>query len=77
MKYQVKPLRDAGLEAKWSKTSAGAPIIVARNPKATLAHQREKWWFVDARMFADMKTEGVLEAFDSHTFIADVFSVPI
>lgn len=73
--YQVKTLRDAGLEAKWSKTPTGAPIIVARNPNSKLAHQREKWWFITARAWKVMSEVGIIEGFDRETLLGDVFSI--
>lgn len=75
-KYSVKTLRDAGLEARWTHNSKGAPIIVARDPKAELVHQRHTWWFVDAKMWADMLKSGVHEAFVQHTLLGDIFSIP-
>lgn len=75
MKYQVQTLRNAGLEARWSRTRQGAPIIVARNPAARRKHQREVWWAVDNSMWKTMQRTGVLNAFDSHTLLGNYFSV--
>lgn len=75
MKHQVQTYRDAGLEARWIKRE-GRPVIVIRNPLATLAHQRETWWTVTRGMFEDMQRIGIVEAFTNHTLIGDVFSVP-
>jgi hypothetical protein len=77
LSYKVGTFRDAGLEAKWTKTRSGAPVIVVRDPKADLAHQRNKWWMVDAAMFENMKKDGVRPAFLGCTLIADIFSLPI
>lgn len=77
MKYSVKELRAVGLEARWSRTSGGAPIMVARNPQATAKHQRDKWWLVDNAMWQAMQKQGVLEAFTNHTLLGDIFSVPV
>jgi len=76
MTYTVKTLRAAGLEARWSRNSAGAPIIVARDPKAEHRHQRETWWMVDAGMWKEMEKEGIKKTFDQFTLLGDVFSVP-
>ena len=75
MKYSVKPLREAGLEAKWSKTPTGSPIIIARNPTAELKHQKEKWWYVDVRMWEVMLKEGIKPGFNLATLIGDIFSI--
>lgn len=75
MKYSVKTLRDAGLEAKWGKTSRGAPIMFARNPKSQLLHQRTKWWMVDNVVWKAMEKDGVQEGFDCSTLLGDIFSV--
>lgn len=75
--YTVETLREAGLEAKWSKTSRGRPILVARWPAAKSRHQRESWWAVDAQMFESMKRSGVIDGFDGATMLGDLFSFPI
>jgi len=67
----VKTFRAAGLEAKWTKTRKGQPVIVARNPTT------RTWYVVDRSMFKDMKKEGVLPAFERHTLLGDVFSLPL
>lgn len=77
IKYQVGPLRAAGLEAKWAKTDTGAPIIVARWPGATQLHQRAKWHYVDASMFRSMQQDGIVEAYDGHTMLSDIFGIPL
>ena len=76
MEYTVKTLRKAQLEARWSRTRSGAPILLARNPVATLIHQRKTWWAVDHKMWETMKQVGVLEGFERHTLLGDVFSLP-
>lgn len=75
-KYSVHTLRAAGLEARWTRNRNGAPIIVARDPNATLAHQRKTWWAVGQKMWDDMMKEGVREGFSNHTLLGDVFSIP-
>lgn len=75
MNYRVQTFKDAGLEARWSKTSAGKPYIVARDPNASTEHQRTKWWVVDNAMFETMKKVGVREGFDQHTLLGNVFSI--
>lgn len=77
MKYSVKQLRTAGLEAKWSKTRSGAPIIVARDPSAKLEHQRVKWWVVNASMWKRAAEVGIVQAFGEHTALGDFFGVSI
>lgn len=75
MNYSVKPMREAGLEAKWTKTRKGTPIIVARYPKAEEKHQRERFWFVDKKMFDNMQEVGIVEAFERATLLGDIFSI--
>ncbi len=75
MKYSVKDFRAAGLEAKWGKTSRGAPFIFARDPKATTKHQREKWWLIDGAAFKTMQEVGIREGFNQHTLLGDFFSI--
>lgn len=69
--YKVGPMREAGLDAKWTTTSACAPIIVARKPGT------KTYYAIGRDMFAAMKTEGVLPAFERFTILGDLFSVPI
>jgi hypothetical protein len=75
MKYVVRTFREAGLEARWTKKH-GVPIIGVRNPKAKHAHQRYSWWVVDGPMWAAMQRDGILAAFEQHTLLGDLFSVP-
>jgi len=75
MKYTVETFRASGLEAKWTKRSDGSPAIVARNPNGR-AHQRNQWWTITKGMFEAMQKDGIVEAFDNHTLLGDVFSVP-
>ena len=75
MKYSVKPLREAGLEARWSKTRRGQPVIIARNPSSDLKHQREKWWYVDVKMWELFQKEGILKGFDLSTLLGDIFAI--
>ena len=77
IKYSVKTLRAAGLEAKWSKLRSGAPIIICRNPSAKLEHQRKTWWHIDAKLWAQMGKLGIVEAFDNITLLGDIFSLPV
>lgn len=67
--YNVATIRAAGLEAKWSKNSKGAPIIVARNKPGT-------WYFVDRKMWEAAQKEGIAEAFGRFTLLGDFFSIP-
>jgi hypothetical protein len=75
LSYRVGTFREAGLQARWSKTRRGGPIIVARDPKAQQAHQRDRWWVVDQRMWSLMQSEGVLAGFDGSTLLGDIFSI--
>jgi hypothetical protein len=71
MKYSVKTFRAAGLDAKWTRTRRGAPIIVVKKP-----HQKT-WVGVDQSMFDDMKKEGIADAFERHTLLVGIFSIPL
>jgi hypothetical protein len=73
---RVGTFREAGLEARWSKTSSGAPAIFVRNPKSHSEHQRKNWWLVSDRMWKRMLDAGILEGFDQCTLIGDIFSLP-
>lgn len=75
-KYSVTTLRAAGLEARWTRNSRGAPIIVARDPQAKLDHQRKTWWAVGKSMWDEMTKVGVREGFDNCTLLGDIFSIP-
>jgi hypothetical protein len=76
-RYSVATLRAAGLQARWGRNGAGAPILFARDPEAEHRHQRETWWMVDAGMWAEMQKEGIRKTFDQFTLLllGDVFSV--
>jgi hypothetical protein len=69
MKYNVKTLRDAGLQAKWTKTRLGAPIIAARKPGT------RGWFLVYRDMWKDMNAEGVVSAFERFTLLGDIFYI--
>lgn len=73
--YRVADIRALGLECKWAKRRTGGPIIVARNPAAKTAHQREKWWVIDQNMWERAKQVGIVQAFDEHTALGNFFSV--
>lgn len=75
LKLNVSTFRSAGLEAKWGRTRLGRPAMFVRNPKASLAHQRTVWYLVSSSMFATMERVGVVEGFDRHTLLADMFSI--
>jgi len=77
MRYIVKTFRDAGLEAHWSRTRDGAPIIAVRDPNSKYNHQRLEWWVVDQSMWDAMKARGVLVGFDECTALGDIFSVRV
>lgn len=74
MNYSVKTFRDAGLLARWGKTKRRAPIILVKNPKGKL-HQMTFWWAVDQSMYKRMCEVGIVEGFDQHTLLGDIFSV--
>lgn len=73
--FSVRTMRESGLEARWTRRSNGAPVMVVRDPKANLKHQRETWWKVGRAMWDDMQKEGIRAAFSRHTMLGDVFSL--
>lgn len=75
MKNNVATYRSAGLEARWSRNPAGGPRMLVRNPASPRKHQRETWWQVTRAMFETMKEVGVVEGFDRHTLLGDIFAV--
>jgi hypothetical protein len=77
IRYSVKTMRSAGLEAKWFKTSSGAPYIAVRFPTSEHVHLREEWWVVDNSMFGLMRIFGVLEGFKQSTLLGDIFSLDV
>ena len=77
MEYVVKTFRDAGLEARWTKTRRGQPCIVVRDPNSKIDHMRTQWWLVDQPMFDDMDKHGIMDGFVNHTLLGDMLSVPI
>lgn len=70
MNYNVGTIREAGLEARWGKTSKGALYIAARKP--------EGWWYiVDKAMWTRAHEVGIMEAFEEHTCLGDIFSIKV
>jgi hypothetical protein len=76
--YRVSTFREAGLEAKWSKTPSGKPYIVARKSGSSDKVRPGKTWFVvTADMFKRMEAVGVAEGFEEHTLLGDMLSVSV
>jgi len=69
MKYNVGTIRETGLQARWTKTRGGAPIIVAR------VDDGSPWYAIDKFMWEDAKSYGIREAFESHTVLGDIFGI--
>lgn len=67
--YRVATFREAGLDAKWSKSGAGKPCIVAKE-KNTVGY-----YVVTAGMFRRMQIVGVIEGFKEFTVLGDIFSI--
>ena len=68
MNYNIKTIRNAGLEAKWTRTRNGAPIIAGRLDKGS-------WYVIDNSMWESAKKIGILEAFKNHTALGKFFSI--
>jgi hypothetical protein len=71
LQYNVRTIRAAGLEARWTRTRTGAPIIAARE----LHRVGKPWYVVDDRMWNRAHEVGVRQAFEEHTALGDFFSV--
>jgi len=68
--YKVDTFRICGLDARWSRTSKGAPIIAAK------LHGSRTWCVVDNRMWNEIQRSGkVLETFKDFTTLVDFFSI--
>ena len=67
MKFAVATFRDAGFEARWSKTGNSVPCIMIRNSHT--------WYMVTPAMWALMLSHGVYEGFELATATANFFSV--
>ena len=66
--YRVGTFRQAGLEARWTRTRNGAPIIATRVPGG-------QWYVVNDAMFKRMQKHGVREGFEQATALGHIFSV--
>jgi len=69
-KYNVNSVRAAGFEARWIRTRDGKPIIVARKPGG------RKWRAMEKRVFFTAQREGWAKAFEQHTILGNLFSIP-
>lgn len=66
--YRVQTFREAGLQARWTKTRHGAPIIAANNGNG--------WYVVNRLMWERAHEVGIKEAFHEHTLLGCFFSIP-
>lgn len=71
LKYSVSTIREAGLNAKWTKTMQGGPIIVASQGEAG------SWFYVDKQMWERAGEVGILQAFQEFTCLGEIFSIKI
>jgi hypothetical protein len=69
--YRVSTFREAGLEAKWSKTRIGKPYLVGRQCG------QKTWFVITSDMFERMEEIGVMEGFEEFTLLGDVFSISV
>jgi hypothetical protein len=69
MEYKVKPIREAGIECKWSRNSANAPIILGRGTDG-------RWYYIDRAMWKRAQSVGIAQAFEEHTTLGKWFSIP-
>jgi hypothetical protein len=71
LEYKTLTFRLAGLDAKWSKTSKGAPIIVAKVLGG-------RWYAITAGMWKEIQRSGkVRDTFEDYTALGSFFSIPI
>lgn len=73
--YRVGTFREAGLDARWTKTYEGEPYIALRDSSAPGEHQRVAWWCCDDSMLAMMEREGIREGFRCATTLGAFFSI--
>lgn len=73
MKYQVGYVREQGIEAKWTKNSRNAPIILGR--KSNIGGG--KWYYINGAMWKRAEKVGLSQAFDEHCCLGDIFSIPV
>ncbi len=71
MKLSVKTIREQGLEARWTKTRTGAPVVVIRKPDTNT------WYAITSHMWKKAETVGIVKAFDESLLTADFFSIPL
>lgn len=71
MKYNVATIREAGLDARWTKTINGAPIIAARDPEVGGG----RWYVVCRDMWDRAKAVGIREAFVERCTLGEFFSI--
>lgn len=69
LRYTVGVVRASGLEARWNRTSRGAPIIEARRPGG-------EWYAIDRKIWNRAAEIGIAEAFDRATALGSYFSIP-
>lgn len=70
MEYNVQTVRAAGLQARWTRTRSGAPIIAAR------LNDNDTWYVIHDSMWREAQNIGLLEAFKGYTALGEFFSVP-
>lgn len=67
MIYNLQYIRDAGFEARWTRTRNGAPIIEANDGHG--------WYVVDGRMWDRAYAVGLRQAFEEFTTLGKFFSI--
>jgi len=69
--YNVTSIRAHGLECRWGRTSAGAPIIVGRRDGVGGG----RWYVLGRNLWADAQRQGIIEAFTSHCALGEYFAI--
>jgi hypothetical protein len=69
MRYIIQTFKDAGLQARWTRTRTGAPIISAKAEDGN-------WYVVDARCWEQAQKIGLKEAFENYNALGKYFSIP-
>jgi hypothetical protein len=72
LRYTVGTVRAAGLDARWTKTNAGAPIIAARRADVGGG----MWYVLDREIWGSAQKVGLATAFEQHCALGKYFSIP-
>lgn len=69
--YTVGAVRAAGLQARWTRTRRGGPILSAFRP------EHNAWYVIDGRQYERAKVVGYKQAFEEATALGKFFSISV